>query len=95
MGFLNISWWIWGALALAVAGVFVVFVPKAEKVNALQGLTFVIVRWFHSLVWLLLALSFFMRATENETLTAWANPVALAGGLVYLLYMVTMLRALK
>lgn len=92
-GFLNISWWIWGILALVVALVFAVFVPAAKKVNALQGLTFVVVRWFHSLVWVLLALSFFLRGTQNETAVSLADPIGLAAGIVYVVYMVTFVRA--
>ena len=85
-GFLNIPWPIWGLGALVIAGVFAVFVPRADKVNALQGVGFVIVRWFHSLVWLLLALSFFLRAVENETISRLANPLAALAGLTYLVY---------
>jgi cbb3-type cytochrome oxidase subunit 1 len=95
MGFLNTAWWIWGILALGVALMFVVFVPRSEKVRALHGMTFVIVRWFHSLVWVLLAVSFFLRATENETAVSLANPTSMAAGVVYVLYLVTMVRTLR
>ena len=94
-GFLNIPFPVWGVGALVIAGIFAVFVPRAEKVNALQGMRFVIVRWFHSLVWLLLALSFSLRAVQNETLNGLANPVAALAGLTYLIYMVTMVGSLK
>ena len=43
-------------------------------------------------LWVLLAISFFMSASRNETLVAWANPVAAAGGLMYLLFIVNFLR---
>jgi hypothetical protein len=84
-----------GVLALIVAAVFAVFVPSAKKVNALQGLTFIIVRWFHSLVWVLLAISFFMRAADNTIVNALADPIGLAGGIVYLIYLITFVRATK
>jgi hypothetical protein len=78
--------------ALLVAGVFAVFVPNAEKVNAAEGVQFFIARWGHSLVWMLLAVSFLMRATQNETLVGLANPVSAAGGLMYLAFLVTFTR---
>jgi hypothetical protein len=94
-GFLNIPFPVWGIGALVIAGVFAVFVPRSDKVNVLQGVRFVIVRWFHSLVWLLLALSFFLRAIQNETINGLANPLAALAGLTYLVYMMTMVGSLK
>lgn len=88
-------WPLLGIGALVIAGIFAVFVPSAEQVNALQGLTFVIVRWFHSGVWLLLALSFFMRSMSNESVRGLANPVSALAGIGYLIYVVTMMNALK
>lgn len=92
-GFLNIPWAIWGIVALVIAGIFAVFVPRREKVYQLRGMTFIIARWFHSLVWLLLSLSFFIR--DIPALGGLANPLAAVGGLTYLVYMVTLVRALS
>ncbi len=77
---------------MIVALVYVFFVPKTDLVNATTGLRFVIVRWFHSLVWVMLAISFFMRASEPDLLAAWANPVALVSGILYVWYLVTFIR---
>lgn len=94
-GFLSIPFPVWGIGALVIAGIFAVFVPRADTVNSLQGTRFVVVRWFHSLVWLLLALSFFLRAVQNETSNGLANPLAALAGLTYLVYMITMVGSLK
>jgi len=91
-GFLKIPWIVWGGLALIVALVFVFFVPGAETINILMGWQFVVVRWFHSLCWVLLALNFFLRATNSVALTKLANPVAAAGGISYALYIITFLQ---
>lgn len=91
-GLLNIPWLVWSALALVVALVFVFFVPGAEKLKKVEGLPHFIARWFHSLVWLLLALSFAMRALSNETVRGLADPVAALGGITYLIYIVTLVR---
>jgi hypothetical protein len=88
-GFLNLSWWAWSGLALLVALVFAAFVPAPERVYAASGFTFVVARWFHSLVWLLLSLSFALRAFESAA--PLANPVAALAGVVYLVYLVTTL----
>lgn len=90
MGFFDISWWIWGGLALIVGLVYIFFVPKAKLVAATKGMQFVILRWFHSLVWLILAISCFMRA--NQFMIEWANPVALSGGVLYLIFLVAFVR---
>ena len=90
MGFLNISWWIWGGLTLMVGLVYVFFVPKAKLVNATKGLRFVTLRWFHSLVWVMLALSCFMRGAQ--LMVGCANPVALLGGILYVVYLITFVR---
>lgn len=92
-GFLGISWWIWGILACIVALIFGFYVPNREAIMATTGLQFVILRWFHSLVWVFLAASFFMRGTGNTSLVNLANPVAMLGGISYGIYMVTMLRS--
>lgn len=92
-GFFGISWWIWGALATLIALIFAFFVPNRDAVMATTGINFFILRWVHSLVWIFLALSFFMRASENDLLTNWANPVAMLGGACYLVYLVTIVRS--
>ena len=92
-GFLNVPMVVWGVLALGVAGVFaVVIYPSPEVVNALDGPTFIIMRWFHSLVWVLLAASFFLRATGNPSFHGIANLLAAGGGITYAIYLFTVVR---
>lgn len=88
----DLRWLAAGVVALLIAGVFAVFVPNAEKVNATEGFPYFIVRWGHSLVWVLLAISFFIAASGNKSLLTLANPIAAAGGLLYLVFIVTFLR---
>jgi hypothetical protein len=85
-----------GALvALMIAGIFAVVVPSADQVVALEGLPFIIVRWFHSLVWVLLALSFFLRGTRKASLRGLADMMGILGGLCYAAYLITSLQVLK
>lgn len=90
-GFLNIPFVVWGGLALLVAGIFAVVVPGAKQVNAAAGWRFIIGRWFHSLVWLLLAVSLFMQATGDIGLQSLAGPVAALAGIAYLIFIITLL----
>lgn len=94
-GFLNVPMYGWAAVALVIAGVFVVVVPSADKVATLEGLNFIIVRWFHSLVWVLLAASFFMKGTGIEALKGASDIVGLLGGLCYAAYLITTVRVLQ
>ncbi|MCU0476861.1 MAG: hypothetical protein MUC99_12275 [Anaerolineae bacterium] len=91
--FAQIPMGVWGVLALGVALVFALVVPSAEAVARLDGLTFWVVRWFHSLVWVLLAASFFVRAAQRPEWLGLANLLAMAGGLCYVVYLVTVSRA--
>ena len=79
-------------LALVIAGIFAVFVPNKARVNAATGWRYIVVRWFHSLVWVFLAVAFLMQATENDTLKSLATVVGALGGLSYLVYVVTFSR---
>jgi len=90
--FLKLSWPVWGFLALIVSGIFAVFVPRAEKVYAATGFQHFVARWFHSLVWLLLSISFFLRASSQPQLNSLANPLAALAGIVYFIFLVVYLR---
>ena len=90
----NNLWLIIGLGALIVAGIFAVFVPHKDKVMTLQGMRFMIVRWFHSAVWVVLAVSFLLRTATDEGIHGMADPVAAVGGILYFVYMVTLLRAM-
>lgn len=91
-GWLNIPWVVWGVMCLIVGGLYLVFVPGKAKIKGATGWRFVVLRWFHSFVWLALAISFFIRATPLEGL---ANLIALLGGILYAVYMGTFLQAMR
>lgn len=91
-GFLNIPMYGWTAVALVIAAIFAVFVPSADKVMALEGSSFVIMRWFHSLVWVLLAASFFLKGTGSESVKGFSDLLAMGGGVCYAVYLITTVR---
>jgi hypothetical protein len=85
-GFLNISYFVWSALALILAIVWV-YVGPHTKLTPTPDFHYFVIRWGHALTWLLLAISFFLRGMNPE-LNGVANLIALAGGLVYLMFLV-------
>src|ERR1051325_11436884 len=85
-GFLSLPWFLWAALALLVAIVYAFVWPQNATVTT-AGLRFFIVRWGHALTWLLLAINSILRGI-SPSLNSAANWIALAGGLIYLLFLV-------
>jgi hypothetical protein len=88
-GPLGLPWLAWAGSAWAVAAVFTFVVPRSAGATGLQ---YVILRWFHALVWTLLGLSALLR----ELLPSNAQPADLVAQIalpVYLTYLVTFVRA--
>ena len=74
-------------VALIIAVVFAVYSP----VNGATGWRFVVLRWFHLLCWLLPASAATIRARVTPFPAELAGPLALAGGAVYAVYIVTLM----
>jgi len=85
-GFLNLPWFVWAGLALVVAVVYS-FVWPQKTATAATGFRFFILRWGHALTWVLLAINFLLRGL-SPSLNGVANILALAGGLMYALFIV-------
>ena len=90
--FLGIPLVVWGGACLVVAAIFAAVWPSNKIAPDTGALRFFILRWFHALVWLLLALSMFVRASGIGG-TLLANLIALAALPVYLVFMASLLRA--
>ena len=88
----NKLWRIGGGLACGVALIFVFVVPNEQAIQMTSGVHFFVLRWFHSLVWIFLALFCLMRASQNPSLIKISNPVAMLGGICYLIYLVSFLQ---
>jgi hypothetical protein len=85
-GFLNVPWFFWALLALGLSIVWV-FVGPHTRMPDEPGFRFLVIRWGHALTWLLLAVSFLLRGI-SPGLAGAANLIAVAGGLVYALFIV-------
>jgi hypothetical protein len=81
----------WGILSLAAAVAYFIKWPKPrpDRVGPPRStLAHIILRWFHSLVWLLLALACFLWASGPS---AAANALAVAALIVYVIFLATLL----
>ena len=90
-GFFNLPWFVWAALAFGVA-ILYTFVWPQKAVTGTEGLRFFVIRWGHALAWLLLTINFLLRGI-SPSWSGTANLVAMAGGLVYFLFLVMSLVA--
>ena len=89
--FLGVPVFIWGGVCLVVALAFTAVWPSNKITNDTATLRFFILRWFHAIVWLLLAAACFVRGAGILGGAGTANMIALAALLVYLVFMATLL----
>lgn len=85
-GFLNLPWFLWAALAFILAVIYSMVWPH-KNVTLTSGFRFFILRWGHALAWFLIAINFLLRGI-SPSLEGAANLIALAGGLIYILFLV-------
>ena len=85
-GFLNLPYFAWTAIALVIAVIFV-FIWPHKAVTTTTGFRYLVIRWGHTLTWVLLAINFALRGIA-PSLNGAANLIAAAGGVTYLLFMV-------
>jgi len=69
-----------------LAIIWIVFWPN-NRVASPRGLRHVFIRWFHSLTWLLLALAALLGAFEDSAVNAFAQPLALASLIAYIVFL--------
>jgi hypothetical protein len=79
---------VWGGVCLVLAIVWVIVWPS-DKVAAGAVLRFFILRWFHALTWLLLALAAFIAAFKLFGGDGTARLVAFLSLPVYLIFLIT------
>ena len=88
MKLLGVPATIWGILCLVLTGVWLIVWP-ADRAPAAEGLRYFILRWFHAVVWLLLALAAFVYGLNRLGGAQTARYLALASLGVYLIFMLT------
>lgn len=83
---------VWGLACLALTVVWVFVWPSTKTVPG-DLVRYFILRWFHALVWLLLAAAAFLAAFDVLGGAGTARVVALLSLGVYLVFMATLLTA--
>ena len=83
----GIPWSILALAALAVAVVYLVLDTSGQS----TGANWVVLRWFHPLCWLLLALAALAMSQLTPLSPGWARPLAIAGGAIYAIFLATSL----
>lgn len=76
---------VWGLLCVLMALVWL-WVWPADRVSPGEGWRFIVLRWFHALTWLLLALGVFSAALRLAG-GALVRPLAFAALLAYLVFL--------
>ncbi len=78
----------WSLLALAAVGIAVVYLV-VDTSHGTTGLAWVVLRWFHSLCWVLLAAAALAVAQVTPLPASWAAPLAVASGVTYAIFAIT------
>jgi hypothetical protein len=78
--------WVVLSAAGAVIAVVYALLPAAPDAD---GLRWLVLRWFHTLAWALLALAALARSKIAGVSSDLAAPLAAGGGLVYVIFMLT------
>jgi hypothetical protein len=84
-GFLNLPWFAWTGTAVIIAIIYY-FVWPQNAVTITTGFRFLVIRYAHTWTWVLLAINFLLRGL-SPSLNSAANLIAMAGGLVYLIFL--------
>lgn len=85
--FLGIPFLIWGVVCLVIAGVCAIAWPR-QKVVRLEGARYFILRWGHSLVWVFLGVSCFIRMPGSSGV---ADVVAFLALPTYVTFLLTLM----
>ena len=86
-GFLNLPWFVWTGLALIIAVIYYFVWPQKAVTAPSAGFRFLVIRYAHTLTWILLAINFFLRGLSSS-FNGIANVLAATGALVYFFFLV-------
>lgn len=90
-GLSNALWGLAAAGAAVLALLFAVVIPAPVPAPGSSGLAVFVLRWMHAIVWVLLGISFLIRAFGGHG--GLPNLVAAAGGVGYLLFLAMLVTA--
>lgn len=85
-GFLNLPWFAWAGLALVVAIIYYFVLPQ-KAIDSSTGFRFLVIRYAHTLTWILITINFILRGL-SPSFNGAANFIAAMGGGIYLLFII-------
>jgi hypothetical protein len=92
--FLGVPLPILGMLALLITVIWI-FVWPSDRAALGEPVRYFILRWFHAIVWLLLALAAFIAGFNLPGGVRLAKPVAFVSLIIYLIFMAAFLTSRK
>ena len=90
----RVPWYAWGIACLVIAVIYVFYVPLPSPTYDLRNQVrwkFVVIRWFHPLVWVLLAAACLVMQSGADYAKPLARGLAFSGLAAYLVFIVTLL----
>jgi hypothetical protein len=87
---LGLPWYVWGLACLAIATLYLIVWPRPSRKSSAPARPpwrHFVLRWFHSLVWALLALACFVQAGQIAGARTMGGALAVLAGLLYLVFM--------
>jgi hypothetical protein len=85
-GFYGLSWYAWAGITLALTVLYIFLWPK-QRAEGHTGFRFLIMRWGHALVWVLLTVNFILRGLSSSLAGA-ASIIALIALAMYIVFLV-------
>ena len=78
----------WVVICLGLTVLYLWVWPRRKAVGLKKGFRYLVLRWFHALVWLLLAISMAVRAQNGRTAYVTATAIAITALLVYVVFLI-------
>ena len=82
----RIPLWVWMGGCFVIAAIYTIIWPRETALTDTSALSYIVLRWFHALTWVLLGLSFGVRMKGYKQL---AHGLALGALGVYIVFMLT------
>lgn len=83
--------WVWALGSGALAAFYALRWPRRQAAGLARGLRYVILRWFHSLVWVLIGISLGLHAMPSPAIHGFARVLLVVALLTYVTFAAALL----
>ena len=88
--FIGIPYWVWAAISAVIAVIYYFTWPRpVNNINTRPVWRHIILRYFHTLTWVFITVSFLVRMAFPPQGETWGDILALTGFGVYLIFLIT------